>query len=36
MGAWPNRGASGGRCGGLEERESKAKSSPLERQASTV
>ena len=29
MGTWPNRGASGGPCGGLQERESNTTSSPL-------
>ncbi len=32
MVTWPNRGASGGPCGGLEERESNTASSPLDRQ----
>jgi hypothetical protein len=36
MSTWPNRGASGGPCGGLEERESKDTNSQLDRQANTV
>jgi hypothetical protein len=30
MSTWPNRGASGGPCGGLEERESRNPSNPLD------
>ena len=30
MGTWPNRGASGGPCGGLEDRESRNQSNSLD------
>ncbi len=36
MSTWPNREASGGPCGGLEDRESKSPSSQLDRQTSRV
>jgi hypothetical protein len=36
MRTWPNRGASGGPCGGLEERESKNPSNQLDRQTNLV
>jgi len=32
MSTWPNRGASGGPCGGLKERESRNPNSQLDRQ----
>ena len=36
MRTWPNRGASGGPCGGLEERESKDPSNQLDHQTNRV
>jgi hypothetical protein len=36
MSTWPNRGASGGPSGGLEERKSKNPSSQLDRQPNPV
>ena len=36
MSTWPNRGASGGPCGGLKERESKDPSSQLDGQTNRV
>ncbi len=36
MGTWPNRGASGGPSGGLQERASNTTSRPLDRQTYPV
>jgi hypothetical protein len=36
MSTWPNRGAPGGPCGGLEERESKDPSNQLDHQTNRV
>ena len=36
MSTWPNRGASGGPCGGLKERESRNPSNQLDRQTNPV
>ena len=36
MNTWPNRGASGGPCGGLEETESKDPNSNLDHQTNRV
>ena len=36
MSTWPNRGASGGPCGGLKERESQNPSNQLDRQTNAI